>query len=355
MSAEKRSISGSLTKSVLHMKIMVTGGAGYIGSHTCVELINAGHEVVIFDNFCNSNVEVVGRIERITGTVPTVVRGDVRDCDRITEALATHRCEAVIHFAGLKSVAESVAQPLLYYENNVLGSMRLVQAMKKAGVGRLVFSSSATVYGDPIFLPLTEDHPKAPYSPYGRTKLVVEDMLTEVVQSSENFKVAILRYFNPVGCHMSGLIGEDPLGVPNNLMPFIAQVAVGRRSHVNIFGNDYDTPDGTGIRDYVHVVDLAIGHLRALEHLSKEDFIQVNLGSCTHFPRPVAGKFHLSLQRGGRVTLRVTMPVPIWRRKLSAGERRESCMICVRIPGDGRARIRTATQFPRTPLSQAKA
>lgn len=261
------------------MKIMVTGGAGYIGSHTCVELIDAGHEVVIFDNFCNSNVEVVRRIERITGTVPAVVRGDVRDCDRVADTLAMHRCEAVIYFAGLKSVAELVGQPLLYYENNVLGSMRLVQAMKKVGVGKLVFSSSATVYGDPIFLPLTEDHPKSPCSPYGRTKLVVEDMLTEVARSTENFKVAILRYFNPVGCHMSGLIGEDPLGVPNNLMPFIAQVAVGRRSHVNVFGNDYGTPDGTGIRDYVHVVDLAIGHLRALEQLGREDFIQVNLGT----------------------------------------------------------------------------
>ncbi|HVX75140.1 MAG TPA: UDP-glucose 4-epimerase GalE [Bradyrhizobium sp.] len=261
------------------MKIMVTGGAGYIGSHTCVELIDAGHEVVVFDNFSNSNVEVIRRIERITGAVPAVVRGDVRDGNLLTEALAVHRCEAVIHFAGLKSVAESVSQPLLYYENNVLGSMRLVQAMKEAGVNKLVFSSSATVYGDPVFLPLTEDHPKSPYSPYGRTKLVVEDMLTEIARSCENFKVAILRYFNPVGCHVSGLIGEDPLGVPSNLMPFIAQVAVGRRSHVNIFGDDYGTPDGTGIRDYVHVVDLAIGHLRALEHLSKEDFIQVNLGT----------------------------------------------------------------------------
>jgi UDP-glucose 4-epimerase len=269
----------SVTESVLYMKIMVAGGAGYIGSHTCVELIDAGHEVVIFDNFCNSNVEVVRRIERITGAAPVVVRGDVRDCDLVTETLATHRCEAVIHFAGLKSVAESVSKPLLYYDTNVLGSMKLVQAMKNVGVTKLVFSSSATVYGDPIFLPLTEDHPKSPYSPYGRTKLVVEDMLMEVVQSTENFKVAILRYFNPVGCHSSGLIGEDPLGVPSNLMPFIAQVAVGRRSHVNIFGNDYSTPDGTGIRDYVHVVDLAIGHLRALEHLDGEDFMQVNLGT----------------------------------------------------------------------------
>jgi UDP-glucose 4-epimerase len=268
-----------ITKLVLHVKIMVTGGAGYIGSHTCVELIDAGHQVVIFDNFCNSNVEVIRRIERITGTAPVVVRGDVRDCDLVTNALEKHSCEAVIHFAGLKSVAESVSNPLLYYDNNVLGSMRLVEAMKRVGVGKLVFSSSATVYGDPIFLPLTEDHPKSPYSPYGRTKLVVEDMLTEVVQSTEKFKVATLRYFNPVGSHISGLIGEDPLGVPNNLMPFIAQVAVGRRSHVNIFGKDYNTPDGTGIRDYVHVVDLAIGHLRALEYLGREDSIQVNLGT----------------------------------------------------------------------------
>ncbi|SDT58231.1 UDP-glucose 4-epimerase GalE [Bradyrhizobium canariense] len=261
------------------MKIMVTGGAGYIGSHTCIELIDAGHQVVIFDNFSNSNVEVVRRIERITGTAPLVVRGDVRDRDLLTTVLATHHCEAVIHFAGLKSVAESVSHPLLYYENNVLGSMRLVQAMKDVGVNKLVFSSSATVYGDPIFLPLTEDHPKSPYSPYGRTKLVVEDMLTEVAQSTEDFRIAILRYFNPVGCHASGLIGEDPLGVPSNLMPFIAQVAVGRRPHVNIFGNDYSTPDGTGIRDYVHVTDLATGHLRALEHLGRQDFLQVNLGT----------------------------------------------------------------------------
>ncbi|WP_213769813.1 UDP-glucose 4-epimerase GalE [Bradyrhizobium sp. dw_78] len=261
------------------MTIMVTGGAGYIGSHTCVELIEAGHQVVIFDNFCNSNIEVVRRIERITSAAPVVVRGDVRDRDLISATLAKHRCEAVIHFAGLKSVAESVSHPLLYYENNVLGSMSLVQAMQDVGVGKLVFSSSATVYGDPVFLPLTEDHPKSPYSPYGRTKLVVEEMLTEVAQSTNRFKIAILRYFNPVGCHVSGLIGEDPLGVPSNLMPFIAQVAVGRRPHVNIFGNDYNTPDGTGIRDYVHVMDLASGHLRALEHLSRQDFIQVNLGT----------------------------------------------------------------------------
>ncbi len=261
------------------MTIMVTGGAGYIGSHTCVELIEAGHQVVIFDNFCNSNIEVVRRIERITSAAPVVVRGDVRDRDLVSATLAKHRCEAVIHFAGLKSVAESVSHPLLYYENNVLGSMGLVQAMQDVGVGKLVFSSSATVYGDPVFLPLTEDHPKSPYSPYGRTKLVVEEMLTEVAQSTNGFKIAILRYFNPVGCHVSGLIGEDPLGVPSNLMPFIAQVAVGRRPHVNIFGNDYNTPDGTGIRDYVHVMDLASGHLRALEHLSRQDFIQVNLGT----------------------------------------------------------------------------
>ncbi len=269
----------SVTESVLHMKIMVAGGAGYIGSHTCVELIDAGHEVVIFDNFCNSNVEVVRRIERITGAAPVVVRGGRQGLR------SRHRdaCDASLRSRDpfcRPEISRGIGEPaLLYYDTNVLGSMKLVQAMKNVGVTKLVFSSSATVYGDPIFLPLTEDHPKSPYSPYGRTKLVVEDMLMEVAQSTENFKVAILRYFNPVGCHSSGLIGEDPLGVPSNLMPFIAQVAVGRRSHVNIFGNDYSTPDGTGIRDYVHVVDLAIGHLRALEHLDGEDFMQVNLGT----------------------------------------------------------------------------
>jgi UDP-glucose 4-epimerase len=261
------------------MTIMVTGGAGYIGSHTCVELIREGHSVVVFDNFCNSQTEVLNRIERITGVSPAVVRGDVRDRDLLKNTMTKYKCSAVIHFAGLKSVADSVVQPLEYYDNNVLGSLRLIQAMQDANVRRLVFSSSATVYGEPITLPFKEDHRVLPFNTYGRTKLMVEQMLGDLANSSDRFEVAILRYFNPVGAHESGLIGEDPIGAPNNLMPFIAQVAVGRRPHLNVFGSDYDTPDGTGVRDYVHVVDIAVGHLRALESLEKQRLIKVNLGT----------------------------------------------------------------------------
>jgi UDP-glucose 4-epimerase len=261
------------------MTIMVTGGAGYIGSHTCVALINAGYKVVIFDNFCNSNAAVIERIERICGARPEVVRGDIRDAAAIEAALIEHQCSAVVHFAGLKAVAESVRDPMRYYETNVVGSLNLVKAMQDTGISNLVFSSSATVYGHPIVLPLKEEHPKSPYSPYGRTKLVVEGMLGDVANASTSFKVAILRYFNPVGSHESGLIGEDPRGVPENLMPFIAQVAVGRRSHLSVYGNDYDTPDGTGVRDYVHVMDLAAGHVRALEKLETSRFISLNLGT----------------------------------------------------------------------------
>jgi UDP-glucose 4-epimerase len=263
------------------MTIMVTGGAGYIGSHTCVELIRHGHSVVIYDNFCNSHGEVLNRIERIAGVKPTVVKGDVRDYDALVTALQDHGCRAVIHFAGLKSVAESVSRPALYYDNNVAGTLKLVQAMQHTGVPSLVFSSSATVYGEPNSLPLKEDHPLAPFSPYGRTKMVVEEMLNEVAASASPLKVAILRYFNPVGSHESGMMGEDPHGLPNNLMPFISQVAVGRRPFLNVYGNDYDTPDGTGVRDYVHVMDLATGHLRALEYLDRHDLLKVNLGTGT--------------------------------------------------------------------------
>jgi UDP-glucose 4-epimerase len=261
------------------MTIMVTGGAGYIGSHTCVELISKGYSIVIVDNFCNSQPEVLNRIKRITGVSPAVVQGDVRDRDLLKNTMIKYQCSAVIHFAGLKSVAGSVAQPLEYYDNNVLGSLRLIQAMQDTGVRNLVFSSSATVYGEPITLPLKEDHRLLPFNPYGRTKLIVEEMLADLLRSSASFNISILRYFNPVGAHESGLIGEDPVGVPNNLMPFIAQVAVGRRPHLSVFGADYDTPDGTGVRDYVHVMDVAAGHLRALECLEKQRLIKVNLGT----------------------------------------------------------------------------
>ena len=260
--------------------ILVTGGAGYIGSHTCVELLSAGHEVTVFDNFCNSRPEALARVERITGRKANLVEGDIRDRDALVGALRSSRATAVIHFAGLKAVGESVAQPLAYYDNNVIGSLRLLEAMAQCNIRSLVFSSSATVYGDPQRLPLTEDHPLSATNPYGRTKLVIEDMLRDLHRSDPLWRMSILRYFNPVGAHASGLIGEDPQGTPNNLMPFVAQVAVGRREFVNVWGNDYATPDGTGVRDYIHVVDLATGHLKALERLQRHaECLSINLGT----------------------------------------------------------------------------
>lgn len=260
-------------------KILVTGGAGYIGSHTCLELLAAGYEVVVYDNFSNSNPESLDRVARIGGRKPTVVQGDVRDKALLEQTLRQHQCTSVIHFAGLKAVGESVEKPLEYYDHNVIGTHRLLQAMLATGVRSLVFSSSATVYGDPQRLPLTEDHPLSATNPYGRTKLMIEDMLRDLFQSTPDWRIAILRYFNPVGAHESGLIGEDPRGIPNNLMPFVAQVAVGRREKLNVWGNDYPTPDGTGVRDYIHVVDLAVGHLRALERLLEPGCMAVNLGT----------------------------------------------------------------------------
>ena len=260
--------------------IFVTGGAGYIGSHTCVELLNAGHAVTVFDNFSNSQPEALRRVERITGKPLTCIEGDIRDPAALDAALKACRPSAVIHFAGLKAVGESVEQPLRYYENNVLGSLRLLQAMQANKVRTLVFSSSATVYGDPQRLPLTEDHPLSTTNPYGQTKLVIEQMLRDLYRSDPAWHIGILRYFNPVGAHASGLIGEDPQGTPNNLMPYVAQVAVGRREYLNVWGNDYATPDGTGVRDYIHVVDLALGHLAALQRLqSHTDCFSVNLGT----------------------------------------------------------------------------
>ena len=236
--------------------ILVTGGAGYIGSHTCVELLNAGHELVVFDNFSNSHPEALARVEKITGRKLNVVKGDIRDQGALEEAIRRFNCTAVIHFPGLKAVGESVEKPLDYYDNNVIGTHRLLQAMANCGVKTLVFSSSATVYGEPQFLPLTEDHPLSATNPYGRTKLVIEEMLRDLYRSDPSWRIGILRYFNPVGAHESGLIGEDPQGIPNNLMPFVAQVAIGRRECLKVWGNDYPTSDGTGIRDYIHVVDL---------------------------------------------------------------------------------------------------
>ena len=260
------------------MTILVTGGAGYIGSHTVVELLAAGARVRVLDNLCNSKRSVLDRIERIAGRRPEFVEADVRDRQAVAAALAG--CSAVIHFAGLKAVGESVSQPLRYYDNNVSGSLVLFEAMQACGVSRLVFSSSATVYGDPESVPIRESARLGATNPYGRSKLMIEDMLRDLAIADPGWRIALLRYFNPVGAHASGLIGEDPNGIPNNLMPYVTQVAVGRLSELTVFGNDYATPDGTGVRDYIHVVDLARGHLAALRRLeSAPGLLTANLGT----------------------------------------------------------------------------
>ena len=260
--------------------ILVTGGAGYIGSHTVIQLIEAGFQVVILDNLCNSKREVIRRIETICGVRPEFLMGDVRDRELLRSVFNHHRVDAVIHFAGLKAVGESVAKPLSYYDNNVTGSIVLCEEMALAGVKTFVFSSSATVYGDPECVPITESSRLNATNPYGQSKLMVEEILRDLSHSDPTWRIALLRYFNPVGAHVSGLIGEDPSGIPNNLVPFIAQVAVGKRSHLNVFGNNYPTPDGTGIRDYIHVDDLARGHLAALHALNQQPgVLTVNLGT----------------------------------------------------------------------------
>ena len=260
--------------------ILVTGGTGYIGSHTVVELLAAGKDVLILDNYANSSPKVLERIAKISGRAPAFREGDIRDVDGLRALFAAHRIEAVIHFAGLKAVGESVEQPLTYYDNNVNGTLCLLQAMRQAGVRRLVFSSSATVYGDPHRVPIRDDFPLQATNPYGRSKLMVEEMLRDLQRAEADWQIAILRYFNPVGAHPSGLIGENPNGIPNNLMPFVAQVAVGKRAQLSVFGNDYPTPDGTGVRDYIHVVDLAQGHLAALAALARSgQSLTVNLGT----------------------------------------------------------------------------
>ena len=260
--------------------VLVTGGAGYIGSHTVVELLGAGWPVVVLDNLSNASAESLERVERITGRAVPLVRGDVRDEALVTDVLARHRIGAALHFAGLKAVGESVARPLDYYDNNVTGTQVLLRCMQAAGVRRFVFSSSATVYGDPESVPLREDARTGPTNPYGRSKWMVECILNDLAVADPGWSIAILRYFNPVGAHVSGLIGEDPSDVPNNLMPFVAQVAVGRRERLAVFGSDWPTRDGTGVRDYIHVVDLARGHLAALGRVfaNAGGFI-VNLGT----------------------------------------------------------------------------
>lgn len=246
------------------MTIMLTGGTGYIGSHVAATLLSAGHPVVCFDNLANSDASVIDRLEAITGASVPLIVGDIRDGQALRQAMTDHSVTAVIHFAGLKAVGESVAEPMKYYDNNVRGTLSLVEAMADCGAKTLVFSSSATVYGEPQYLPLDEEHPTSATNPYGRTKLMIEEMLADIAAADPAWRIAILRYFNPVGAHDSGLIGENPNGIPNNLMPFITRVAAGRLEQLAVFGDDYDTPDGTGVRDYIHVVDLAEGHAAAL-------------------------------------------------------------------------------------------
>ena len=261
-------------------KILVTGGTGFIGSHTVVELLQAGYEVVIVDNLSNSSPVVLDRIEQITGRKPAFAKVDILDRNALMAVFSEYQPEAVIHFAGLKAVGESVEKPLAYYQNNIAGTAVLCEVMAEFGVKQLVFSSSATVYGDPQSLPIREDHPLGANNPYGRTKLFIEEMLRDVYASDSAWRIALLRYFNPIGAHPSGLIGEDPRGIPNNLFPFIAQVAVGQRAKLSVFGDDYPTPDGTGVRDYIHVLDLGLGHLRALERLAERPgMVTCNLGT----------------------------------------------------------------------------
>ncbi len=261
-------------------KILVTGASGFIGSHTCVELLQAGFDVVAVDNFCNSSPKSIARIEHITGKPLQFHEADVRDRASLDAVLQQHAIDAVIHFAGLKAVGESVEKPLLYFDNNVTGTVVLLQALSDAGVKRIVFSSSATVYGDPETVPIDETARLGATNPYGRSKLMVEEILNDLMRADPDWRAGILRYFNPVGAHESGLIGEDPRGIPNNLMPFVAQVAIGRRERLAVFGNDYPTPDGTGVRDYIHVVDLARGHVAALNRLfSRRGGFTVNLGT----------------------------------------------------------------------------
>ena len=266
------------------MNILVTGGAGYIGSHTAIELINAGYEVVIVDNLCNSSSIVLDRIEEITGKSVKFYEIDTRDSEKLRVVFEENKIDAVIHFAALKAVGESVEKPLDYYDNNLINTLTVLKLMREFGLDKFVFSSSATVYGSPKTCPIKEDFPLSTTNPYGTTKLMIEDMLRDICKANKDFNVAILRYFNPIGAHESGLIGEEPNGIPNNLMPYITKVAVGQLKQLSVFGDDYDTHDGTGVRDYIHVVDLANGHVKALEKLNqKPGLVTYNLGTGTGY------------------------------------------------------------------------
>lgn len=330
--------------------ILVTGGCGYIGSHACVALHQAGYQPVILDNLHNSSALVLSRIEALTDTAPIFYLGDIRDSDLLEQIFTQHKIDAVIHFAGLKAVGESVEKPLAYYDNNVNGTLRLVEAMQAHGVNSLIFSSSATVYGDPASVPITENFPTQAMNPYGRSKLMVEECLRDIQHANPAMSITLLRYFNPVGAHESGMMGEDPKGIPNNLMPYIAQVAVGRRSHLSVFGHDYPTVDGTGVRDYIHVVDLVDGHIAALERKGHDAGLHVyNLGTgqapaCWKCSMP--SKWHrdaVLITPSARVVpviLRNAGRRPIKLSKSWAGRRNMTCARWRRIPGIGRLLIR---------------
>lgn len=323
------------------MNILLTGGTGYIGSHTAVVLSQLGHKVVLFDNLSNSNKTVVERLAQITNQQFPFVNGDVRDTNLLKNTLSSHSIDAVIHFAGLKAVGESVAKPVDYYANNVQGTVSLLQAMQAQYIKTLVFSSSATVYGKPQYLPLDENQPTSATNPYGRSKLHIEEMLNDLATSAPEWRIACLRYFNPVGAHESGLIGENPSGIPNNLMPYIAQVAAGQRVELSIFGNDYPTPDGTGVRDYIHVMDLAEGHAAALSFLSQTTgWHAVNIGTGKGYSvlemvqafESVCGKklsYRMSPRRAGDVAECYSNPAKAsellkWTAKRSLGDMCES-------------------------------
>lgn len=264
----------------INMRVLVTGGAGYIGSHTCIELLAAGHEVFVVDSLCNGHLEAIKRVQKISNQIIGFTRADIRDCEHLDNVFDQFRPDAVMHFAGLKAIGESVRDPLRYYDVNVCGSINVLKAMDRIGCTKIVFSSSAAVYGDPQYLPYDEGHPTRPVNTYGHTKLLIEEVLSKWVAVNPSRRATALRYFNPVGAHVSGLIGEDPFGIPNNLMPFIAQVALGNQKRVSVFGYDYDTPDGTGLRDYIHVVDLANAHVAAIDRQPNlNPFEAINLGS----------------------------------------------------------------------------
>lgn len=262
------------------MTVLVTGGAGYIGSHTCLQLLQSGYKIVVLDNFTNSQPVSLARVKQLSGVDFPTIAGDIRDKSTLRDLFKRYAITSVIHFAGLKAVGESTEKPMLYYDNNVAGSLNLFEVMAEVGVKTIVFSSSATVYGDPVSVPIREDFPLSATNPYGQTKLMIEHMLRDIYHADNNWRIGILRYFNPIGAHESGMIGEDPNGIPNNLLPYVSQVAVGKLKRLRVFGNDYPTPDGTGVRDYIHVVDLADGHLAALRYLQKaSDLLTVNLGT----------------------------------------------------------------------------